>query len=57
MRQTVHVVPQDQAAGVQRRALVLLAALLFIGFWPRSLSSAVNPALPASPVAAAPASR
>jgi len=34
-------------------ALVLLAALLFVGFWPRSLSSALNPALPAAPAAAA----
>jgi len=49
--------PADLRWSERVPALVLLAALLFIGFWPRSLSSAVNPALPASPVAAAPASR
>jgi len=49
--------PSDLRWSERFPALVLLAALLFIGFWPRSLSSAVNPALPASPVAAAPASR
>jgi outer membrane lipoprotein LolB len=31
VRQVVHVVPQDQAAGVQRRALVLLAAMAIAG--------------------------
>ena len=49
--------PADLRWSERVPALVLLAALLFIGFWPRSLSSAVNPALPASPAAAAPASR
>lgn len=49
--------PSDLRWSERFPALVLLAALLFIGFWPRSLSSAINPALPASPVATAPASR
>ena len=49
--------PSDLRWSERVPALVLLAALLFIGFWPRSLSPAINPALPASPVAAASASR
>ena len=49
--------PADLRWSERVPALVLLAALLFIGFWPRSLSSAVNPALPAPPVVTAPASR
>jgi NADH-quinone oxidoreductase subunit M len=48
--------PTDLRWAERIPALVLLAALLFIGFWPRSLSAPINAAL-AAPVAAQTAAR
>lgn len=39
--------PQDLRWAERVPALVLLAALLFIGFWPKSISEPINAALPA----------
>ena len=36
-------------------ALILLGALLFVGFWPKSISTALNAEIAARPVASAPA--
>jgi NADH-quinone oxidoreductase subunit M len=48
--------PFDLRWSEKAPALVLLAALLFVGFWPKSLSVPINSALPApAKVAAAPA--
>ena len=49
--------PADLAWSERLPALILLAALLFIGFWPRALTDPVNHALTAKPaVATAPVS-
>ena len=49
--------PADLAWSERLPALILLAALLFIGFWPRALTDPVNQALTAKPaVATAPVS-
>jgi NADH-quinone oxidoreductase subunit M len=45
--------PTDLRWSEKIPALVLLAALLFVGFWPKSLSEPINAALtPAAQVAA-----
>jgi NADH-quinone oxidoreductase subunit M len=41
--------PADLAWGEKLPALVLVAALLLVGVWPRSLSTAINQALAAAP--------
>jgi NADH-quinone oxidoreductase subunit M len=47
--------PLDLRWSEKAPALLLLAALLFVGFWPKSLSVPINSALPApAKVAAAP---
>jgi NADH-quinone oxidoreductase subunit M len=43
--------PSDIAWSEKLPALVLVAALLFVGFWPRSFSDGINRALTASPAA------
>lgn len=43
--------PTDLRWSEKIPALILLAALLFIGFWPKSLSTPLNAALDAQPVA------
>ena len=45
--------PADLSWPEKIPALILLAALLFVGFWPKSLTGPINAAL--TPAAAAPA--
>ncbi|QYM78291.1 NADH-quinone oxidoreductase subunit M [Horticoccus luteus] len=45
--------PADLRWSEKIPALILLAALLFVGFWPRSISTPLNAALAAQPVAPA----
>jgi NADH-quinone oxidoreductase subunit M len=47
--ETEQVALPDMDWGERLPALILLAALLFIGFWPRSISGPINSALEASP--------
>jgi NADH-quinone oxidoreductase subunit M len=47
--------PTDIGWGERLPALILAAALLFVGVWPRSFSTAINAAL--APVAAEVAAR
>ncbi len=44
--------PADLAWGERLPALILLMALLFLGFWPRALSDPLNSALGAAPASA-----
>jgi NADH-quinone oxidoreductase subunit M len=45
--------PADLSWGEKLPALILVAALLFIGIWPRSLSTGIDAALALSPPPAA----
>jgi len=45
--------PADLSWGERLPALVLVAALLLVGVWPKSLSTGINQALAAAPAAAA----
>jgi NADH-quinone oxidoreductase subunit M len=38
--------PTDLTWAEKIPALILIAALLFVGFWPKSLSTSINAALP-----------
>ncbi|MFY9925541.1 MAG: NADH-quinone oxidoreductase subunit M [Opitutaceae bacterium] len=50
-RYAAHKAPTDIAWSERLPALILIAALLFVGIWPRSLSSGINQALAGEPAA------